>query len=264
MLWETCYETGDPCLGDAETIEAAAEFPGTPGDLVKALLTCGGEGRAGFIEPCPGRTGYQVHDLFDHAPDYVKKRLKRELERSGRTMADTGGQWPPLTANGAPPAPTPNSIPNAAHSESPAGRPILDAAPVSTDPASKPPAKGRIRDGLFSAVAAVTHSDPGAAGSHIGRVCKELREADPPFTPAEVRKLPKAIKAAGLDFTLTLGSITKYIGWVRNPPPATKPRAGTDPDLDEQESLRGQFEASGDWHPKSGEQIEEMMKGVGT
>lgn len=106
LMWETAYENGDAVLGDAESVEAAAKYPGEPGKLCAALLACGGAGRAGFIElaataatDCDGRSvappddpsqmaqhdayepQYQVHDLFDHAPEYVAARANREAER---------------------------------------------------------------------------------------------------------------------------------------------------------------------------------------
>jgi hypothetical protein len=81
-LWETVYETGNAVVGDSAMVEAAAEFPGKPGTLCRALLSCGGDGRSGFIEPAPGIQGqYQVHDLRDHAPDYVQLRAAKEAER---------------------------------------------------------------------------------------------------------------------------------------------------------------------------------------
>jgi hypothetical protein len=75
----------------------------------------------------------------------------------------------------------------------------------------------RRRDDLFDAVAEVTASDPKASGSHIGRVCSCLREADPPYTPAEVRALATALRARGFTLPLTLGTVEKYIGWTRQP-----------------------------------------------
>jgi hypothetical protein len=106
MLWDTVYENGDPVIGDPAAVEAVAEYPGETGRLFSALLSCGGEGKAGFIEPVPGHPErFQVHDLFDHAPDYVKKRHAREKER--QTTADNGGQNPPTAENGRTPAPAP-------------------------------------------------------------------------------------------------------------------------------------------------------------
>jgi hypothetical protein len=91
LLWEVAYECGDARIGDAVDVELAACWPGEPGKLCKALLECGGEGRAGFLEEVPGEPGrYQVHDLYDHAPEYVRKRMDREeaRRRSGRNLSD--------------------------------------------------------------------------------------------------------------------------------------------------------------------------------
>jgi hypothetical protein len=90
LLWDAAYECGDSYLGDARDVELVAGWTGEPGKLVKALLECGGEA-TGFIELVPGRKGrYQVHDLFDHAPEYVQRRMQREAERQakGKTVAD--------------------------------------------------------------------------------------------------------------------------------------------------------------------------------
>lgn len=79
-LWEVAYEHGNPDIGDALDVELAAQWPGERGKLCDALATCGGTGRAGFIEQTEdGR--YQVHDLFDHCPDYVHRRHAKESER---------------------------------------------------------------------------------------------------------------------------------------------------------------------------------------
>ncbi len=94
--------------------------------------------------------------------------------------------------------------------------------------ADKPP---RPRDELFDAVVEVTSSDPKSSGPNIGRVCKALREADPPYTPAEVLSLPAVIAAQGLSFTFTLNCIPKYIGWVRKPPKKTGAATAPEPDL---------------------------------
>lgn len=93
-----------------------------------------------------------------------------------------------------------------------------ETAPTASRPENASAKKPRERNELFDAIAAVTGSDPVASATHIGRVCKALRAADPPYTPVEVRALPAAIQAQGLDFTITLGSVEKYIGWVRHPP----------------------------------------------
>jgi hypothetical protein len=50
LIWEVAYEAGNPMIGDAAMIEAAAEWPGEFGVLCNALLECGGSQKAGFIE----------------------------------------------------------------------------------------------------------------------------------------------------------------------------------------------------------------------
>lgn len=93
LLWEVAYENGDPVIGDAHAVEAAAEYPGTPGKLCDALLRCGGTGRAGFIDPVPGSDGlFQVHDLQDHAPDYVLRRKGHEDERKKDKVCERCGR----------------------------------------------------------------------------------------------------------------------------------------------------------------------------
>src|SRR5262249_2146171 len=75
LMWHVGYESGDDYLGDEVDVELAAQYPpGNQGKLAKALLHCG------FIDEVEGG-GYAIHDLYDHAPDYVQKRLRREMER---------------------------------------------------------------------------------------------------------------------------------------------------------------------------------------
>jgi hypothetical protein len=59
--------------------------------LTKALLNAGGRENHGFIDEMPERPGhYRVHDLYDHAPQYVQKRMEREATRiqKGQTISD--------------------------------------------------------------------------------------------------------------------------------------------------------------------------------
>lgn len=82
MMWEVCYESGNPVLGDDVDVELAAGWGGEPGALCTALVACGGKTRAGLIEETsPGSGVYQVHDLEDHAPSYVESRRIRQEER---------------------------------------------------------------------------------------------------------------------------------------------------------------------------------------
>lgn len=75
------------------------------------------------------------------------------------------------------------------------------------------------RDELFDAVAEVSASDPDLLGPRIGKAVNSLLEAKPPYTPEEVRRLPEAIAAHGLDFTVgSPDAVVKHIGKVRAPP----------------------------------------------
>lgn len=133
LMWEVSYESGDPRLGDAEGVEAAARWRGEPGVLFAALRDSGGPGRQGFVEPDELGEAWLVHDLFDHAPDYVRKRARREDQRraSGQSLAaerrSVTGQCPP---NGNPPAPAPAPAPNYIPPTGAAG----SSAPESVDP----------------------------------------------------------------------------------------------------------------------------------
>lgn len=81
LLWESCYETGDPYLGTAEDVELLAEWDGEHGSLTRALAECG-SGGPGLIEPSVANPEHwQVHDLWDHAPEYVQRRMRREIRR---------------------------------------------------------------------------------------------------------------------------------------------------------------------------------------
>lgn len=123
-LWEAAYENGEEFIGDSVDVELAASWTGESGQLTDALTTCGGEGRIGFIENIDG--DYFIHDLWDHAPEYVQKRRQREIERqkTGAELSKNtprGGQRRTMPAEwrttadeqqtaadcGAPPAPAP-------------------------------------------------------------------------------------------------------------------------------------------------------------
>jgi hypothetical protein len=70
-LWHRGYQIGNPVIGDALDVESAAEYPGEPGRFAEAAH------EAGFLD----RTGdgaFAIHDLFDHAPTYAKKRMHRK------------------------------------------------------------------------------------------------------------------------------------------------------------------------------------------
>lgn len=98
IMWHHAYEDGDARLGDGPEVESAAHWRGKPGLLLAALV------ESGFIDRLDGDS-YAVHDLFDHAPAYVKKRRAREAQRKVSDQSVTS-QRPvtdsPLTTTPAP------------------------------------------------------------------------------------------------------------------------------------------------------------------
>jgi len=88
FIWSAASQSGNDLLGDARDVELAARWRGEPGTLCHALLTAGGAAGSGFIDERGGL--YYVHDLFDHAPDYVRRRAEREAVRvaSGRSLSE--------------------------------------------------------------------------------------------------------------------------------------------------------------------------------
>jgi hypothetical protein len=81
FIWHAANETGNPVLGDADDVEALARWRGERGELVHALLEAGSNGAPGFIVPIENGARYEIHDYWHHAPDYVRKRWKREEQR---------------------------------------------------------------------------------------------------------------------------------------------------------------------------------------
>lgn len=81
-LWSIAYESGNPTLGTAADVEMMVGWTGDVGALAEALTAAGGNGHAGFLEQTD--SGLAIHDLLDHAPVYVAKRMEREAERQAR------------------------------------------------------------------------------------------------------------------------------------------------------------------------------------
>jgi hypothetical protein len=80
--------------------------------------------------------------------------------------------------------------------------------------------KEREPDPLFDALAELTGSDPHTSASHIGKVAKALRAADPPYSPDEIKRLPDVL-ARDMPYIagrLTLGTVQKYVGLLRAKP----------------------------------------------
>lgn len=74
-MWSVGYETGDDLLGmTAEEVGNACGFGGK-GNSKKRFLSIMIE--TGWIDDTP--EGYRIHDLFQHCPQYVKRRRERHL-----------------------------------------------------------------------------------------------------------------------------------------------------------------------------------------
>ena len=73
MVWAHAYQDGDDRLGTVEDLEFMVDWDGEPGECASALV------ESGFLDLVDGELF--VHDLFDHAPDYVMKRSHKETER---------------------------------------------------------------------------------------------------------------------------------------------------------------------------------------
>lgn len=99
LLWESAYESGDDYVGTAEDLEALVGWTGEHGALARALADAGAPEGYGFIEAIDAEapiTRYKIHDLWHHAPDYVAKRRKRELERLERVAPSAKRRRPAL------------------------------------------------------------------------------------------------------------------------------------------------------------------------
>jgi hypothetical protein len=76
FLWHAAHERLDEPLGDARNVELLARWTGEPGVLATALH------RVRFLDDVGGVTRcFRVHDLYDHAPEAVKKRIDRASVR---------------------------------------------------------------------------------------------------------------------------------------------------------------------------------------
>ena len=128
LVWEVSYESGDDRLGGPDAVEAAARWRGERGVCFAALRDAVGQGRVGFIEERDGV--WCVHDLWDHAPDYVRKRATREAQRrtKGQSLAaeqrSLTGQRPASDRALTPPrAPAPTRAPSTQEEDLPRAAP---------------------------------------------------------------------------------------------------------------------------------------------
>lgn len=90
-LWHVAYEAGNPVFRDAIDVELAAQWPGEKGKLAEVLQD------VGLVDSAEDG-GLTIHDFFDHAPDYVQRRAKREASRKNR-YSPRGREQPSKTEN---------------------------------------------------------------------------------------------------------------------------------------------------------------------
>lgn len=138
-MWEAAYESGEDYVGTADDLEGLVGWTGEPGKLATALADAGAPEGHGFIEAIEADRSspvsvprYRIHDLWHHAPEYVTKRRKRELERQKRVgpsakrrkLARGGGHRTPSHDSQTGDARTPSP----SHAPSPAPSPSHGAA----------------------------------------------------------------------------------------------------------------------------------------
>ena len=94
-LWHAAHTRADEPLGDARNVELLAGWTGEPGAFAAALH------RVRFIDDVGGATAsFVVHDLYDNAPEAVKKRIDRAAVRKDlgltirqRRQASARARW---------------------------------------------------------------------------------------------------------------------------------------------------------------------------
>lgn len=107
-IWKNAYTDGEELIGSSEDVEFLVGWDGEPGACAAALVD------SGFVD-VSDNGGLRVHDLMDHAPDYVRKRRTRELERRAKADNDRS-----LSDIDYPPAPAPAPIKKKSKKKSPA------------------------------------------------------------------------------------------------------------------------------------------------
>lgn len=200
-------------------------------DWIDGYLECPGFAKAmrlvGWLEL--NDSGFSIPRFDRHNSDSAKRRALRSLRESRnrctRNVTGDDAKAPPEKRRE-----EKNLFSAFADGEEPStASERLDIRDGSTNPDQvarpadrHPPAIGLdIRDGstsidaLFDAVASVTGSDATTSAAHLGRVCKCLREANPPYTASEVTSLSRILADRGFTLPLTPGTVLKYIGWTR-------------------------------------------------
>jgi hypothetical protein len=258
LMWRRGYQTGNPLLGDALDVEAAAEFTGEPGKFATAAHS------AGFIDKLPDER-YRIHDLWDHAPEWARKRMARNgylpdgiesycgIVPKGRRTADKLPEQTPRGGKNDQETGKRSVKVRGQRSEGKGRTKTLPADAGGGSPDTATPehhSDATARGELFDFIRDLTGSDSKAHGSRIGRVVKHLLAASPPHTLDEVRKLSDpAFQAREMPWLKgrkpNLGEVENIIGRIRNPSSgsasAAKPPAETP--LERMQRLQAELDA---------------------
>lgn len=199
------------------TIAKGIHWDGDADALLAALVSCR------WLDETEAH-GLVIHDWHEHAEESVKKTLanngqrfwngRKPFAKRSRNGRETVAIISTLPKPKPKPKPKPSSKSIAAGEPPPAPAEAGQRTAEAGAAEAKPP---KPRDELFDAVCDVTGSDPKVSGSHVGKVCKALRSADPPYTADEVRRWGELVVAEGwCSGKPPLGHVEKRIGTIRD------------------------------------------------
>ena len=264
-LWLRGYQTGSSYIGDALDVEAAAEYPGEEGKLARALLLAGliDQNEDGsfsihdLYEHAPPYARKRMHRL-GNAPEGVEWSSltdddSRKLSPRGRKVSPSGQQngktasartTKPKTQNQEPRGkktslpkadPKPPEVEPAKPGSEVRGDPeptpvVVVASAPEPPPAVAPPKPPRPRRPLFDAIAELSGCDPSTEGGLIGKIESKLANAEPPYTPDDVREFGRRFweictwAARDGRARPTPNEIGRWISGIRAPPPQQPPK----------------------------------------
>jgi len=219
-LWNFTAEytpRGDIGRFSDRQLETAIEWDGEPGELIRALV------EVRFLDVDPEHR-LVIHDWADYAPDYVKKRIKRQgldfviakphiLSATVQTTADNGGQRRTTADNGGKclPMSAYRTEPNQTEpNRTPPLPPIGEPTPVeiATDAIAEAHPKGVSKTLLAQAIT------------------EQIRGPNEPATLATLRKNTLAWCQVWRDDPKHAPELLRWMrsgGWLKPPPVAVSP-----------------------------------------
>lgn len=88
-LWEATWENGTPLIGDFNDIEAAAGWTMADQEKYPAGAFASAMVLARLVDVVVEGELYAVHDWYEHAPEYVKKRIGRAVKEDPTVGPET-------------------------------------------------------------------------------------------------------------------------------------------------------------------------------